>query len=188
MPEGYWRGRRVLELGSGTGHLAVGLARLGAHVVATESAESHNGAISSSFLTMQAWTTHLLGLRPGGGGEPTADGSYSSGSEGGTVTFRKLHWGLDDLEPNAFDGFDVMILSELYFDPDLHEALLESLGRLLKPGMTAYSIFVDRPFSCGFLLMLDDDGTFDVKEIDVKEAFGMSDDEIIYMHEITRKA
>ena len=30
-----WVGTRVLELGAGTGHLAVGLARLGAHVVAT---------------------------------------------------------------------------------------------------------------------------------------------------------
>ena len=60
---GSWRGKRVLEFGSGTGHLAVGLARLGAHVVATESAESHNGSLSSGYVTMTACTRQLLRSR-----------------------------------------------------------------------------------------------------------------------------
>ena len=91
-PPGWWRGRRVLECRSGTGHLAVGLARLGAHVVATESAESHNGALASGYQTMTMWTTKLLAERPGGG-EPFAPaddahidtGALSAGSSGGTV-------------------------------------------------------------------------------------------------------
>ena len=53
--------------------------------------------------------------------------------------------------------------------------------------MVCYSIFVDRPFSLGFLVMLDDDGTFDVEEIEPKQAFDMNDDEIVYAHMITRR-
>ena len=101
--------------------------------------------------------------------------------------FRKLHWGLDDLTPGAWDGFEILILSELYFDPDLHEALLGTLTRILQPGMVCYSIFVDRPFSLGFLVMLDDEGSFDVEEIALKQTFGMQEDDVIYAHVITRK-
>lgn len=91
--------------------------------------------------------------------------------------------------PNAWDGFEILLLSELYFDPDLHEPLLETLKRILHPGMTAYSIFVDREdFSLGFLLMLDDDGSFEVTEIEPKRTFSMQKDDIIYTHVITRKS
>ena len=93
-PAGWWRGKRVLECGSGTGHLAVGLGRLGAHVVATESAESHNGSLSSGYVTMTNWTRTLLSEREGGG-QPVAeiavdgdDGPLSAGSAGGTVEVR----------------------------------------------------------------------------------------------------
>ena len=94
-PPGWWRGRRVLECSSGTGHLAVGLARLGAHVVATESAESHNGALSSGYQTMTSWTQQLLAEDPGGGEATNVvqhahiDGStLTAGSNGGTVAVR----------------------------------------------------------------------------------------------------
>lgn len=94
-PPGWWRGRRVLECSSGTGHLAVGLARLGAHVVATESAESHNGALSSGYQTMTSWTKQLLAEDPGGGEATNVvqhahiDGStLTAGSNGGTVAVR----------------------------------------------------------------------------------------------------
>ena len=198
-PPGWWRGKRVLECGSGTGHLAVGLARLGATVVATESAESHNGALSSGFVTMTSWIQLLLRDRPGGGipigdhqGEqdPAQPGgpALSAGDDahGGSVQFRKLHWGLDDVPPNSWEGFDVLILAELYFDPDLHEPLLETLTRILHPGMTCYSCFVDRPFSLGFLIMLDDEGSFDVEQIEPKETFAMIEDDIIHTHIIRR--
>lgn len=212
-PRGWWRGRRVLEFGSGTGHLAVGLARLGAHVVATESAESHNGALTSGFETMTSLTKRLLqqeqqqqqrapdaapsderGEAPqaGGGAPPPLDDgapiAVGSGDGAGSVTFRQLHWGLDDLVPNSWDGFEIVILSELYFEPELHEPLLQSLRRILQPGMVAFSIFVDRPFSLGFLLMLDDDGSFEVDEIALEEIFGMQEDDVIYAHVITRKS
>ena len=60
-PADYWRGRRVLEFGSGAGHLAVGLARLGAHVVATESGECSTAlGQCSTFGAMEASTRRLL--------------------------------------------------------------------------------------------------------------------------------
>ena len=177
-PAGWWRGRRVLELGSGTGHLAVGLARLGASVVATESAEFDIDGGQAGFDSMVKWTTHLLASSTG------LDGASVGG---GSVAFRKLHWGLDDLPPNRWDGFDVVLLSELYFDPDLHEALLQTLVHVLAPGMVAYSIFCDRPFSLGFLAMLDDEGSFETEVIDLKETLDLDDDEILYAHVITRR-
>ena len=65
----------------------------------------------------------------------------------------------------------------------LMQPLLQTLQRILLPGMVAYSIFCDRPFSCGFLIMLDDDGSFDVQEVEPEEIPGckMCEDEIVYM-------
>jgi len=185
-----WDGRRILELGSGAGHLAVGMARLGAHVVATESGEC------GTFEPMRASTQHLLAERAGGG-EPSSSGScaghgesaaLSAGSSSGTVAFRKLHWGLDDLPPAEWKGFDVILLSELTFEPDLHEALLGVLRHVLMPGMVAYSIFVDRPFSLNFMIMLDDDGSFDTEEIEMANMLELEDDLVVYAHVIRRKA
>ena len=34
--EGFWKGKRVLELGSGLGHLGWGLYQMGAHVTCTD--------------------------------------------------------------------------------------------------------------------------------------------------------
>jgi len=164
---GYWKGKRVLELGAGSGHLAVGLANLGAAVVATESAESE--LPTSGFDQMVAWTTHLQGTRAAEGG----------------VKFRSLHWSAE-VDPAAWRGFDVVILSELYYDPDLHEVLLQTLRSVLHPGMRAFSVFCDRPFSLGFLAMLDDDGTFGSTPLEPDELFSLHEDEILYMHEITR--
>ena len=167
-PVGWWSGKRVLELGSGSGHMAVGLSKLGASVIATESA---NG---TGFDSMVAWTTYLLGTR-----------EASVGLGGGSVEFRSLHWSTD-VEPADWGGFDVVILSELYYDPDLHEVLLHTLRSVLRPGMVAYSIFCDRPFSLGFLTMLHDDGTFLVTPIEPKEHFQLHEEEIVYTHEFAR--
>ena len=169
-PAAYWRGKRVLELGAGMGHLAVGLARLGAQVTATEAGYSGLGVL-------QAWSTHLLKERAGGG-EASGDGALSAGCDahGGTVSTQELWWGArDGLSESFEEGFDVIILddltlspdptlttgpnpdpdldpnpnqviilSELVYDEDLHEELLQTLGRALRPGAVAYSGFCDR--------------------------------------------
>jgi hypothetical protein len=38
----------------------------------------------------------------------------------------------------------VVILSELVYDEELHGELLHTLGRALRPGALAYSVFCDR--------------------------------------------
>jgi SAM-dependent methyltransferase len=191
-----WTGKRVLEIGSGCGHLAAGLARLGAHVTATESAEDR--VAGDGFVHMQASVRRLLTERPGGGEPSGGNGALTAGTgpdgvrRGGTVSFRKLHWGLDDLPPADWSGFDVVILSELYFFTELHEALLGVLRHVLHPGMIAYSIFVDRPFSLGFLALLDDDQSFELEVAEFKEDFehDCNEDDTenpIYFHTITRR-
>ena len=186
---GWWRGRRILELGSGAGHLAVGMARLGAHVVATESGEC------GTFGPMQDSTKRLLAERAGGGAESSADvrmnetPALTAGvSSSGTVAFRKLHWGLDDMPPADWSGFDDLIMAELTYDPDLHEALLGVVLNVLAPGMTAYSVFVDRPFSLNFMVLLHDAGQFDVEELHLDSLCGLEDDLVLYAHRITRRA
>ena len=167
---GYWVGKRVLELGAGAGHLAVGLSRLGAHVVATET-----GEIGDCYEQLQSWTARLLTERRLSGGEP------------GSISFRSLHWGLDDRPPADWSGFDVLILADAVYDEDCHEALLSTLVNTLAPGMLAYSAFVDRPYSLNFMALLDDEGSFDVEEVELSSRLGLRDDEIVYAHLITRK-
>jgi predicted nicotinamide N-methyase len=185
---GAWRGRHILELGSGAGHLAVGMARLGAHVVATESGRF------PTYAAMQDSIRYLLKQHDGGGteeGEPRLVGESvplaAGGRSNGTVAFRELHWGIDDIPPAVWSGFDTLLLSEIVYDPDLHEALLGALRHILQPGMVAYSIFADRPFSLNFMALLYDDGSFEVEEIKLKDLFGMEDDVDVYTHTITRK-
>jgi len=181
--EGFWRGKRVLELGSGMGHLAVGLARLGAHVTATEGGYGGHAVL-------QVWSRHLLQEREGGG-EPAAEGQLSAGrnAHGGTLATRELWWGPDD-GLSAGDGFDVVILSELVYDEDLHEPLLDTLGRALRPGATAYSIFCDRPFSFNFFAMLGDvTPPYELQQVEPAELLGLdTEHEDVHMHVITRPA
>ena len=114
--------------------------------------------------------------------------SAGDGAHGGTLSFRRLHWGLDDLPPSDWSGFDVIVMVELVYEESLHETLLETLRRLLKPGMVCYSAFVDRPYSLNFMALLCDDDSFEVDEIEFAERLKMGDEEITYSHVITRKA
>eukprot|EP00966_Prymnesium_polylepis_P068133 1583747-Prymnesium_polylepis.2 len=99
---------RVLELSAGAGHLAVGLARLGAEVMATECTEEHD---TNAWRALVAWVPHLLRTDPGAGAGPPP---YRAGARGGTLSLQQLNWGSDDgLGAEALEQFDVLILSEL---------------------------------------------------------------------------
>ena len=185
QPAGYWCGKRVLELGAGMGHLAVGLARMGAHVTATE-------AGYSGVDVLQAWSTHLLKERAGGG-EPAGDGALSAGRDahGGTVRTQELWWGArDGLSTTFEEGFNVVILSELVYDEDLHEELLLTLGRALRPGAVAYSGFCDRPWSFNFFVLLAEADVrpgFAVEEVEPRELLELDiETESLHLHVITR--
>lgn len=99
---------RVLELSAGAGHLAVGLARLGAHVVATECSAEHD---RNAWFALNAWLPHLLE-------RPEIERNYAQpyqvGTLGGMLSTRILNWGPeDDLHEASLAEFDILILSEL---------------------------------------------------------------------------
>ena len=185
MPGVEWRGARVLELSAGTGHLAAGLVRLGALTTATECSTKHS---TTAMAALQFWAPRLLRERPGAA--ESAAPPYGGGARGGTLTFRTLDWGadedgLDGLEPGS--EWDVLLLSELVaLGEELQERLIETLGRLLGPRTVAYSCFCERPFSMGFLVLLSWDTSFIVEAIEVRERCGMHEDEVLYLHRITR--
>ena len=71
-PAGHWRGKRVLELGAGTGALAAVVAALGAHVVATDRA---NGPPRPRTPSTSTSTTHHCGHSRVGQRMPVDGGS-----------------------------------------------------------------------------------------------------------------
>ena len=173
-----WRGTRVLELGSGAGHLAVGLSRLGAHVIATEGGARFGTRDANPYATLCAWTRHLQAERP-----PNA--------LGGTLALRELAWGDDDGvgDDAALRTADVVLMCEVVYDISAHDALLATLRRVLtSPSQVCYSMFADRPFSLGFMILLDDDGTFEVEQLEPAELLGMEEDEVLHMHRIRRRS
>ena len=88
---------RVLELSAGAGHLAVRIARLGAHVTASECSEEHD---TNAWRALNAWVPLLQRPDPG--------------VRGGTLETRLLNWGDEDgLTAASLEEFDVLILSEL---------------------------------------------------------------------------
>jgi SAM-dependent methyltransferase len=186
-PDGYWCGKRVLELGAGMGHIAVGLARLGAHVTATEAGYSGVGVL-------RAWSTHLLREREGGGETVFgSDGALSAGRDarGGTLRTHELWWGeRDGLSATFAENYDAVILSELVYDEELHAELVATLGRALRPGAVAHSVFCDRPCSFNFFVQLAEAGAvppFVVSEVEPSERLELDTEaESLHLHVITR--
>lgn len=130
-----WRGLRVLDLSSGSGHLAVGLSRLGAHVTASACSPKHD---RNAWRALSLWLPFLIRERPGGQC-PSADASppYGSGELGGTVALRQINWGEEEeIGGEEEEGentllaaadHDVLILSELTaLGEDLQTQLLKT--------------------------------------------------------------
>ena len=82
-------------------------------------------------------------------------------------------------------------MSELVFEPDLHEQLLWTMRRLCTAKTRVYHIFLDRPFSFMFLAKVDDTGAFDVQAVPEDEldylAFVPADSGV-HMHVLQLKA
>ena len=175
-----WRGKRVLELGAGAGHLSVGLARLGARVTATEGPKGMDA--------LSRWSKRLLSEWPGGGaplqGEP--ERLSAGGACGGSLRLRQLWWG-SDCGIETEEPFDVVLLSEVVYDEDCHEALLQTLALALRPGAHAWSVYCDRPFSMNFFLLLHDAG-FGVEQVEPEELCGLDPEQELHMHRITPPA
>ena len=162
------KGKRVLELGSGAGHLAIALYRLGAQITCTE--RKFNGNYDRLVAAVES--------------------ERSNAVEGASITACELEWGADSfknspLSTQPFD-FDVIIMSELIYEPDSHDLLVETLQKVCKSDTLIYSIFCDRPFSFMFFVKLHDAGGFNVEAVadDEVDLLGMQPDARVCMHRI----
>lgn len=169
------RGRRVLELGSGLGHLGHGLALLGAHVTCTEQLK----CLPELEASLKELDRH--------------EGSPSTA--GGSVTALELSWGEEGLAASpsmqaATAGgvapFDFIISAEIVYLEETHDLLLWTWERFCAPQTVIYSVFINRPFSWNFFVKLHDLGVFEVDQIEDFDPCGL-DPEETHMHRVTRK-
>jgi len=108
------RGKKIIEISSGEGHVACELWRYGAHVTATEHAGKDVAQLRAN-----------------------VEARAGEESNGGSIRVVPLTWGEDawDRSPLATEetDFDHIIMSELVFEADLHDELLWSMQRLCSP-------------------------------------------------------
>lgn len=170
------RGRRILELGSGLGHLGYGLARLGAHVTCTE-----RGKIIPE---LQESIVEL----------ERAHGSVAD--VGGSLRVSELSWGAEEfavselgseMEAADFVPFDVVISAELVYLEETHDLLLWTIERACAPCTVVYSVFINRPFSWAFFAKVHDSGRLEVDQIEDGRDFDPCGLEECHMHRLTRK-
>ncbi|KAG1680411.1 hypothetical protein FOA52_015502 [Chlamydomonas sp. UWO 241] len=168
--EGALKGKRVLELGSGLGHLAVGLARVGAHVTCSELPS----------LMPDLNRSIELQLAELGEAQPV-----------GSIEAVELEWGEEGFarSPLAAAGaqpFDVIISAELVYSTQHHDKLIWTIGRFSHPSVVIWSVLLDRPFSFAFFGALHDVGRYEVEDVPDFDALGM-EKELLAMHRITLK-
>jgi predicted nicotinamide N-methyase len=163
------RGKKVLELGSGAGHLAISLYRLGAQITCTE--RRFNGNYDRLCAAVEAERLNQI--------------------DGASITACELEWGSEAFSKSELaaqaENFDVIIMSELIYEPDSHDLLIETLQKVCTRDTLIYSIFCDRPFSFMFFVKMHDAGGFAVEAIPDSEIdlLGMQPDAQVCMHRIT---
>ena len=156
--------RRVLELGSGSGLLAMHLARLGAEVTATDIEPD------LSLLVRQ--------LRGTGMAERVQAVELLWGEEG---------WQRSELATRA-EPFDFVFAADLIAIEEAHEDLLWTLRRVVGPHCTCFFGFKNREdFSLSFMAMLHDTGEFAVEEEPDVSRDNVEDGEDVLIYKITRK-
>lgn len=116
-----WEDRTILELGSGTGWLALRLAALGASVVATDRA-SRLQLLRRNVLLTQA--------------------KFAGAEQDLNVRVCELEWGNPTEQP--LGDFDLIIGSDLLYHAEVHDKLLAELESRLKPATTAVIAFEER--------------------------------------------
>eukprot|EP00929_Paragymnodinium_shiwhaense_P003136 TRINITY_DN103558_c0_g1_i1.p1 TRINITY_DN103558_c0_g1~~TRINITY_DN103558_c0_g1_i1.p1 ORF type:complete len:234 (-),score=55.39 TRINITY_DN103558_c0_g1_i1:59-760(-) len=171
LPPDAFKGKKVLELGSGLGHLGFGIAKLGADVTLTEQkrcipALHHN----------------------------LAEMEKKEGTPSGTTRVLELEWGEEGWdncelarEPEESRTFDIIISAELVYIEEVFEMLLWTWKRICKSHTVVWSIFLNRPFSWNFFVLLHDMDYFDVEQVDEGEGFDALGLEDCHMHVVRPK-
>jgi predicted nicotinamide N-methyase len=166
------RGKKILEISSGEGHVACELHRCGAHVTATEHGDEGVTRLA---------TNVAVRTREGASGD-------------GSIRVVPLTWGEGAWaqSPLALEepDYDYIVMSELVFDADLHDELVWTMQRLCSPKTVVYHIFLDRPFSFMFLAKVDDTDAFHVTAVadeDLDHHDFLPADAGVHMHIFTLK-
>eukprot|EP00927_Polykrikos_kofoidii_P061243 TRINITY_DN56100_c0_g1_i1.p1 TRINITY_DN56100_c0_g1~~TRINITY_DN56100_c0_g1_i1.p1 ORF type:complete len:263 (+),score=52.74 TRINITY_DN56100_c0_g1_i1:110-898(+) len=171
LPADTFRGKRILELGSGLGHLGFGLAKLGAHVVLSEQAKC---------------IPHLH--------ESLAEMVRTDGVPSGDFSVVELEWGEEGWSncelgrDESLQPFDFIIAAELVYVEETFELLIWTWQRLCMRDTVIYSIFMNRPWSWGFFVQLHDAGGFEVNQLEAEKDFDPLGLEEIHMHRISLAA
>ncbi|GAX76608.1 hypothetical protein CEUSTIGMA_g4054.t1 [Chlamydomonas eustigma] len=205
------KGKRVLELGSGLGHLAVGLCRVGALVTCTERPKelidltaSVQKQLSDVRLKLEQQMTapetctassiriHSKNYDCPSDQETSQHlASSSTSCSMGSVDAVALEWGEEafcrsPLAREEVAPFDAIILAEVVYNTSYHQDLLWTIQKFSHPDIVIYSVMVDRPFSFMFFAQLHDLGLYDVEPITEYDSLGM-DKNMVHMHRITMK-
>jgi predicted nicotinamide N-methyase len=157
--------RRVLELGSGSGLLAMHLARLGAEVTASD---------------IEPDLSLLVRQVRGAGMEQR-------------VRVVELLWGAEGWRQSVLSRedeppFDFVFAADLIAIEEAHEDLLWTLRRVVEPQCTCFFGFKNREdFSLNFLAMLHDTGEFEVTEEADVNRDNVEDGEDVLIYRITRR-
>eukprot|EP00747_Dinoflagellata_sp_TGD_P178619 gnl/TRDRNA2_/TRDRNA2_27883_c0_seq1.p1 gnl/TRDRNA2_/TRDRNA2_27883_c0~~gnl/TRDRNA2_/TRDRNA2_27883_c0_seq1.p1 ORF type:complete len:252 (+),score=45.51 gnl/TRDRNA2_/TRDRNA2_27883_c0_seq1:123-878(+) len=179
------RGKRVLELGSGLGHLGYGIARLGAHVTCTEQAKGVP-ILEASLAELQK-QHGAVGV---GGAADIEVAPSESGVPMGSLRCLELEWGEQGVAgcPLAAENasFDFIISSELVYLEETHDLLVWTLQRFCAPHTVVYSVFINRPFSWAFFAKMHDTNLFEVEQLE-EDVFNPCGLEECYAHRVTRK-
>ena len=156
-----FRGKRVLELGSGVGHLAWGLYELGADVTASNT--PLGGDLKELEQCVELWKgEERAGKVPAARsytraalGEPADAGAAVPGGAIRVVelTWGQEHWRDSPLSKEVAEGaapYDIIILAEVFSIPEIHEELVWTVKQFCHESVVIYSMFMNRPFSFMF--------------------------------------
>lgn len=148
-----FRGKRVLELGAGVGHLAWGLYELGAHVTAS------NTPLAGDLKELETCLDRWLG-EEAEGKEAEASAYIRSALNnkavevpkvsGGSIravelTWGQAHWQNSPLSLESAAGappYDIIILAEVFSIPELHEELVWTLQQFCHADVVPTSLLM----------------------------------------------
>ncbi|CAD7959849.1 unnamed protein product [Amoebophrya sp. A120] len=161
-PESSWKGKKILELGSGLGHLAFALAQLGADVTCTEQPKCVP-VLQDSLDKQAKETERRRKMQSDDTVEPARVPKVRTLKWGDVAAFEEL-CSATQKAPSSSSDFDLVICSEIFYDENVHDDLVATwrlIAEKFGPTVEFYSIFINRPFSWNFFAKLDDSDSVD---------------------------